>query len=168
MIRKTEIERNLRELGSRHNKKTTNIREPYYYSKLLLIELCGWIEVSMDTIINDCAKKHVKNPKNHVYTQQQVIDQTYGFSYNRHFRPMLMKVIGLVKLEELENKLDQRKFLGMKSSLGELKKRRDEQAHNFILGITPHALGPTQIQRHFRNVYEGLKDVEQCLRKLKL
>ena len=168
MIRKMEIERNLRELGSRYNRKPTNIREPYYFSKLLLIELCGWIEVSMDTIITDCANRNIKDPAIQTYTQVQIVGPTHGFSYNRHFRPMLMKVIGIVKLQELENSLDQRKFLTMKSSLGTLKTHRDQQAHSFIRGITPQAPGLTEIQNLFRNVYEGLKDLEQCLRKLKL
>ena len=55
MVNKTAIARNLRELHSRYDRRPRNSRDPLYYSKLYLIELCGWIEETMDSIVLDCS-----------------------------------------------------------------------------------------------------------------
>ncbi len=129
MVNKTCIERNLRELTSRYNRKSRNPRDALYYSKLALIELCGWIEQSMDSIVRDCAEKHLTDSKNLKHVESEIIRRTYSFTYEPHFRDMLIRVIGLVRVEELEGLLDSGKFQAMKSSLGSLKQRRDQQVH---------------------------------------
>ena len=167
MVNKTTIVRNLRELDSRYNRKSRNPRDPLYYSKLSLIELCGWIEITMDSIIMDCARKHMGRARNVKYVQDIIIRRTYSFTYDPHFRAMLIQVVGLVKVEELEGKVDRLKFDAMKSSLGRLKEQRDREAHTYIVGATPTVDAPSLINHHFQNVYHGLKDVERCVRTLK-
>ena len=81
---------------------------------------------------------------------------------------MLMGIVGLVKVEELEGMLDPAKFNGMKSSLGILREKRNSEAHTYIKGITQTVDAPSVITRHFQNVYEGLKDMEQCIRRLRI
>ncbi len=166
MINKTMIERNLRELNTRYNRPSRNPRDPLYYSQLALIEVCGWIELSMDTIIFECASRHLSDPGNLKLVRQEVIQKTYSFTYKNHFRPMLIRVVGLIKVEELEQSFNPSKFQGMKSSLGSLKQRRDEEAHTFIANITPNVWAPSMIHKHFLNVYDGLKDIEKCVRRL--
>ncbi len=139
-----------------------------YYSKLALIELCGWIEVTMDKIVKYCASRHLSEDKNLDSVEKRVIGQTYGFAYGPHFRDMLMRVIGLVKLEELEGVLDPTKFHVMKSSLGTLRQQRDQEAHTYIAGTTHRLAAPSVTMGHFQSVYVGLKDVEMCIRRLKM
>ena len=98
MVNKTEIVRNLRSLNYHYNRKPRTVRDPLYFSKLSLLELCGWIEVTMDGIVGDCGKKHLKVSGNRKFLTDTVIRRTYGFSYEGHFRQMLMRVIGLVKV----------------------------------------------------------------------
>ena len=139
-----------------------------YYAKLSLIELCGWIEVSMDGIVRACAKKHVKDANKLLYIENTVIGPTYGFTYNDHFRGMLIEVIGQPKVEELENALDPLRFHLMKSSLGSLRVARNQEAHTYLANITQTLLAPSTINKHFLQVYDGLKDLEICVRRLKV
>ena len=168
MVNKGIIERNLRELNIRYNRRSRNLRDPLYYSKLSLIELCGWIEMTMDSIIMDCARAHMIDSQNLKYVEDAIVRKTYSFTYNSHFRTMLIRVVGLVKVEELEGKFDPLKFHAMKSSLGNLKKQRDREAHTFIVDATQTVDAPSLIARHFENVYYGLNDIEKCVRRLSL
>ena len=64
----------------------------------------------MDGIVLDCAKKHLGNAGNLSYVQRRIIQTTHSFTYDRHFRTMLMRVVGMVKVEELEAIFDPKKF----------------------------------------------------------
>ena len=167
MVNKEAISRNLRELDTRYNRKTRNLRDPLYYSKLALLELCGWIEVTMDGIVLDCAQKHLTRHSNLNYVQDSIIHRTFGFAYDPQFRTMLIRVVGLVKVEQLEDMYDQQKFDAMRSSLGWLKQRRDQEAHTYIAGVTHTLDAPSVVNNHFQNVYQGLKDIERFVRMLK-
>ena len=168
MVNKATIVRNLSELDSRYNRRSHNPRDPLYFSKLALIELCGWIEVTMDGIIWDCARKHVRDPNNLKHVEDRVIQRTYSFTYNDHFRGMLTSVIGLANVERLERSFNPVKFDLMKSSLGTLKEERNRAAHTHIANATQSLSAPSAIWAHFRYVYDGLKDVERCLRGLSI
>ena len=168
MVNKATIVRNLGELDSRYNRISRNPRDPLYYSKLALIELCGWIEITMDSIIRDCARKHVMNANNLKHVEDSVIQRTYSFTYNDHFRDMLTRVVGLVNVERLERMFNPLKFDLMKSSLGTLKAERDRAAHTHISNVTQTLSAPSTISVHFQHVYDGLKDVERCLKGLRI
>ena len=87
MVNKGSISRNLRELDTRYNRKTRNLRDPLYYSKLALLELCGWIEVTMDGIVLDCAQKHLTRHSNLNYVQDSIIHRTFGLHMTPNSEP---------------------------------------------------------------------------------
>ena len=165
MVNKATIARNLRELDSRYRKVSRNPRDPLYFSKLSLIELCGWIEMTMDDIVGDCVRKHLSTSDN-LKDMKSVVDRNSGFSYDRHFREMLIRVVGLARVEELEKSLDPEKFERMRSSLNDLSKQRNSAAHTHLKNVTQSLFAPSVINMHFMQVYEGLKDIERCLRRL--
>jgi hypothetical protein len=169
MVNKAAIARNLRELNSRYDRKSRNPRAHLYYAKLSLMELCGWIEVTMDQIVRDCAKRYLSDAANLGYVEDAVIRRTHNFDYNDDLRPMLMRVVGLVKVEELERMLEPVKFQNMKSSLGTLRQQRNREAHTYTAGVTLTVDAPSVIiNRDFPRVYDGLKDIERCIRRLKI
>ena len=90
MVNKAAIDRNLRELSVRYERRSRNPRDPLYFSKLALIELCGWIEETMDSIARDCARRHSTAEANLTQAAEEVIGRTYGFHYGGHFRNMLI------------------------------------------------------------------------------
>ena len=139
-----------------------------FYSKLAVLELCGWIEESMDDMIQILAKKYLKEQINLNYIEDPVIKFTHGFKYKGDFRNMLIQLIGVINVEKLENNLDSTKFHIMKSTLGSLKECRDKQAHTHIKGIRQIIDSPSLTKDRFWKIYEGLKDFESCVRKMKL
>ena len=168
MVNKTAITRNLSDLHSRYDRRPRNSRDPLYYSKLYLIELCGWIEETMDSIVRDCSLSRLAVAKNRKQVESDIVGRTYGFDYGAHFRNMLIRVLGLIKVEELESMLDQIKFDKMRSSLTTLLTQRNRAAHTYTEGTTQTVDAPSVIVSHFQNVYEGLKDMEQCIRRLRI
>lgn len=166
MVNKTRIQSNLNQIEKVHQKYMGS-RRGLYFSKLAIIEACGWIEESMDDIIRECANKHLQEPKNFKFVEG-LIGDTHSFKYHDNFRNMLIQTIGIINVEKLERVFDEDKFIQMTSSLGELKQRRDDQAHTYIKGTTLTIDAPSLTKKRFQNVYEGLKDIESCINKMKI
>jgi len=167
MISKKQIQDNLSQMDNLY-RKSIGPMQPLFYSKLAILELCGWIEESMDDIVQKCAKRYLKEGHNINFVNSSVIRQTHGFGYKNNFRNMLMQVIGIINTERLEHNLDSTNFDILKSTLGSLKECRDLQAHTYVKGTTPHIDAPSTTQGHFQKIYVGLEDIEARIRKMKL
>ena len=166
MINKAQIEKNLAQIKVLYQNNLGN-KEAHYYSKLAILEVCGWIEESIDNIVNGCANKKLTETKN-VKFIEDIVNHSYSFEYERHFRNLLVQVFGIINVEKIESSLDGVKFDLMKSSLGTLKKYRDTHAHTYTKGVTTTIYAPSSTESHFKNVYIGLKDVESCIRKIRI
>jgi hypothetical protein len=88
----------------------------------------------MDALVLRCAKRQLKVSKNLAFCEDEIIGRTYGFDYQRNFRWMLIRLVGLVTVERLEKQVDQAKHDTMKSTLGTLKIVRDSAAHTSSQG----------------------------------
>ena len=166
MIVRKHIENNLKQLNKLYL-ETTDYKKKLYYSKLAMLELCGWIEESMDNIIQMCANRLLKLPATKTHVQKQVIDRNYGFEYKKHFIKMLSSVIGFMNIERLEKKLDTSKNARLLSALGTLKTIRHAQAHTHLKGVTRHVDSPSITLNLFSQVFDGLKDIEVKLKIIK-
>ena len=69
--------------------------EALLFSKLATLELCGWIEVSMDDIVLRHSRRTLREPVNRAFCEKRIVKPIYGFDYDIHFRKMLMGLIGL-------------------------------------------------------------------------
>lgn len=166
MITKSYIEKNLKQIESLY-KRSSSPKQWHYYSKLSLLELCGWIEVSMDDIVIRLSGRLLKNTRHHKYLKDDVVKRTYSFGYDKHFRKMLEAVIGLTGVEFMEMKVDRGRFELMVVTLDNLKSRRDDYAHNYIKGTTLNFDAPSVIKSYFCIIYDGLIDVNKVLQKIK-
>jgi len=166
MINKTEIQSNLTQLDNLY-KRAKTLKKGSFYSKLAILELCGWIEESMDDVVGCCATRHLKEPDN-LKLVKRTIKSTHSFEYDSNFKEMLASVIGIINVEKLERNLDQKKFQQMRAALHSLKERRDPQAHTHLVGTTSTLDAPSFTYGRFLDVYPGLKDIETCLRKTRL
>jgi len=146
-ISRTSIQRNLQSLDSLYNSATTP-RKTLFYSKLAILELCGWIEETMDRMIRSCAKRTLRNQSN-LESVEKIVVNTHGFEYNAHFRRMLIIVIGLHGVERIERHADPVKLQAMKSMLGTLKRPRDTAAHTHIVKVTTTMDAPSVTIRKF-------------------
>jgi hypothetical protein len=165
MIARCYIENNLTQLNNLYLKSYTT-KKRNYYSKLAMLELCGWIEESMDEIIQRCANRLLKDQHYKNLVKKEIIDPNYGFDYERNFKKMLISLIGIVNLERLERILDPIKLLILKSSLGTLKKARNKEAHTHLKGVTRNIESPSITLDLFYKVLDGLKDFEVKLKNL--
>ena len=94
MIVKARIFKGLKTLDALY-KRSSHPLHALYYSKIAILELCGWIEESMDDIIKKCAKRKLNRTDNLQYIRKDVVKRTFGFEYdNTGGVPTNMKAVG--------------------------------------------------------------------------
>lgn len=112
-----------------YNEPTAGPDRPKLLSKLALLELCGWIETEQDRIIGSLDKICLKDPD---WIKKEIVEKTFGFDYGKHFRPMLVKLIGEYLTRTIEGRIEQ-KHPGdidrIKAATGDLWLRRCNFAH---------------------------------------
>jgi hypothetical protein len=166
MIAKTYILANLKYCDRRF-RGARSAKEGLFYAKLAILELCGWIEMSMDDVVIRCSKRRIKLAKNAKLVQDQIVDRTYGFDYERHFRSMLIRLIGLVGVEKLEKQLDPAVHSKFVSTLVSLKTVQDTEAHTYVKGVTKNIDAPSVTLARFTDIYAGMTAIDQLLKRMR-
>lgn len=141
-------------------------KETNLYTKLALLELCGWVEESMDNIVKIYGKRKLKTEpfkKLHL----NIIDKNYGFKYEYNFRPMLIQTIGIIQVEKLETDLNKLAKIDILSSeLTRLNKLRNKAAHTYTKGTTASFAAPSVTLGIFHIIYPILLEIDQKLKTL--
>jgi len=163
-IANTTIHQNLQTLNQLFL-SSKSIKKSSFYSKLAILELCGWIEETMDKIVRSCRARSLKNDQNREYIESSVIKRTHGFNYAENFRWMLIQVVGLSGVEIVERSVDEATLQVLRSTLGSLKKSRDEYAHTHLRGITRRLDAPSVTIGKFDRISECLTKLEAMLKK---
>ena len=126
------IERTLQELADWYVEAEQNEPRMRLLSKLTLLELCGWIEGEFDRLARLVAKGRIEDRN---WVERNVIARTYGFDYERHWRSMLVTLVGEVFARRIESRHNT-DFPGelerIKNMLGMLSKSRNAFAHSDI------------------------------------
>ncbi|NBX65387.1 MAG: endoribonuclease [Proteobacteria bacterium] len=118
----------------------------------------------MDDVVKRCAKRCLKE-KNHLkYIQETIIQKTHGFSYNDHFRKMLISIIGLTNFEKMEKNSDPKKLSDFCASLSYLVPNRNSEAHTYLKGTTKKIDAPSQTIGHFIKLHVGIHEIEKWLK----
>ena len=166
MISKKPIETLIRELEKLYDAPADSLHKDLY-SKLALMELCGWLEFSMDKIVEDYSVTKLSEPKNQEYFKKKIIDKTYGCDYKSHFKPMLINLIGLKGIEKLEANLQAEGVLQILSAqLGSLWSLRNSAAHTTIVGVTTSYQAPSAMKKYLVSLHPILTTLEVELTKL--
>jgi hypothetical protein len=166
MIAKTSILFNLTSLNRSYQKAKTT-KDAQFFAKLAILELCGWIEESMDQIVLSCSRKHLKEATNRSYCEKEFVNRTYGFDYQNNFRFMLVRLLGLIVVEKLERWMDSSIRGKMVSALSTLKQQRDSEAHTHLKGMTRIINAPSVTIAQFQPVYDGLRELDRLIREKK-
>ncbi|AIN74105.1 endoribonuclease [Flavobacterium psychrophilum FPG3] len=162
---KSYIESTLQELDKLYNQASSQ-KKAIYFSKLAIIELCGWIEETVDEIVLRHCNRKLKNVENKNYCKEKIIKNNYGFQYLQNIRPMLINLIGLIGVEKLEIELEKTAQITLlKNSLGNLKVSRNEAAHTHLKGITRTYNAPSRTLGDFNRIYIVLEKLDLELRK---
>jgi hypothetical protein len=165
MIAKSYIKSTLKELDRLYNDSTSQ-KKAIYYSKLAVLELCGWIEESLDDILLRHGNRNLIKPENKLFCKDKIIKGNYGFQYNDNIRPMLLKLLGLINLEKTEIELEKTAQITLlKTNLGNLKLVRNEAAHTYLKGVTRTYNAPSRTIADFNRIYNLLKNLDEELRK---
>jgi len=167
MITKSSILANLKSLDWRYKRSASN-KGSLFFSKLAILELCGWIEESMDDIIRTCARRCLKEQSNQEHVENVIIWRNYGFDYQKHFRNMLVQLVGLIAVERIERSVDPNKRNNLEVTLSTLKTVRDSEAHTHIKGVMKIINSPSVTMKQFHPVYDGLKEFDQVIRNTSL
>jgi len=165
MIVKTSIYTNLCSLDKKFSK--AHGKDSLLYSKLAIMELCGWIEESMDDVVRRCAK-NLRNPDNSKFVENEIIKRNFGFKYKYHFKNMLTRVIGLINFERIERKVDSKKRTKLEATLSTLYETRNQQAHTHIKGTTLTINAPSITKAQFSDVYDGLIEFDRVIKATRL
>lgn len=167
MIAKTYILENLRQLESAYRKARTQ-KHGVFFAKLAILELCGWIEISMDAIIIEHCNRHVTSTANANFIERDIVKRTYGFDYNNHFRKMLISLVGIISCEKVEARIPQAVHVRLVAQLRSLKAVRDSLAHTYLKGsvVTMNIDAPSVTMARFNEIYLGLQAFEQALRSM--
>jgi len=163
----TEILQIVTELDNKYNASPPpNPQWAILYSKLSIIEFCGWIEQTFDEILIAYSSNKLTKLNYLQYYKENVINTNYGFQYEKHFRQMLIKTIGINNLESLEDCLENHlAYLSiLKSILGTFKTPRDTAAHTYTpQGATPNYNSPNIVISNINRITPILQKIEQEL-----
>ena len=160
MVTKDYLLKTLNWLDQLYNDPTADDQKTSSYSKLALIELCGWIEETMDDIVLRCATRCLQSPAN-LKLIDKTVHNTYSFEYEA-FRKMLMIVIGLATLEKIEKKSEKTdKISTLKGYLGNLKKSRNLAAHSHTKGTLTTYDAPSETKYNFDRIYALLTELSR-------
>ncbi|MCJ7637427.1 MAG: HEPN domain-containing protein [Nitrososphaeraceae archaeon] len=160
MIKKSHIEKTLNELDDLYNDpECKNIT--VYFSKLAIIEYCGWIEDSVDDLALQYVKNNIKD-KDKIKYYENRIKKIHSFDYIESIRPLLIMLVGLRRFELIEKKLNKNgdvdKLIG---SLGYLLERRNKAAHKHTNNVIISFDAPSKILSDWKGVYDILKKMEK-------
>jgi hypothetical protein len=165
MVAKTYINANLRRIDGLF-RGATSARQAELLAKLATLELCGWLEVSMDDIVLRTARRVLVDARHRTSFDNEVVKKVNGFSYESHFKRLLRGLIGMRGVAQVETRVDPALFVPMCSALTTLKSVRDRHAHTYLKGVTLTLDAPSATRAKFALTYAGLKDIEAVLRVL--
>ena len=169
MVTKTrDIPKNINDLDQLYQKSWRSSRRQFFYSKLAVLEVCGWIEETMDDIVKDCSNRKIAKPSNQSDINE-LVKRNYGFHYKNNFRKMLIPIIGLSQIEKIEKHLSLQGALPvLESKLDSLKIIRNQFAHTSTqIGIIPNCNAPSVTRNDFLVIYNALREYEKALRKFR-
>jgi len=162
MINYTDIEQNIILIETKYSDPLTSMHEQILYSKLAVLEFCGWIEESFDQILKDYSLGKV-SLINQRYVDNSIIKKNYGFDYENNTRPMLCRALGIKNLEDVEFILDDSRGIVtiLKSILTNYTSKRNDAAHKSTpLGTTLTYYAPSRVLGDFRVIKSIFSDLE--------
>lgn len=160
MIFKKNITKNLKKLDKLYKASTSlSPEETIFYSKLAVLEYCGWIEYAFDNIARRSVKGKLKTQQFKTIFENRVIGNNHGFQYKENFRPMLVSTLGLIEAEKIESLLEKNGYLPILiSELDNMKSYRNNAAHTCLeQNTTQQYPSPSVISQNFNNLYPIIK-----------
>ena len=151
MIYYGQIRKTLNFLDSQYNISSSSAVQvrPMMFSKLAVIEYCGWLEETFDEIARNGARGKLKTKPCRQGFEKQ-ITATVGFVYQKSGRRLICSAIGIAKLLEVEKEMKKNGDLErLQSYLGQMNGYRKRAAHTSTRGVTAQYLAPSAVIENF-------------------
>ena len=160
MLHSNRIHKSLKIFDREYDKSKSNNDSLWQimYSKLAILELCGWIEEGFDEIARNCVRRKLRTKASRSLLENR-IKRTHGFGYDRNAQQLLGFALGTVKLTELEKKLEKKARLTvLKAELSALRTQRNLAAHIYVRGTTSILDAPSVTLNRFEKINPILQD----------
>lgn len=165
MIDYISIQITLNRLDAEYN-TTSDIQLPILYSKLAVLELCGWIETNIDNILFEYVNTHILDTDciNGIGT---IINKNYGFNYNSNLFPLFCSVLGINNLENILDSLSPADFQNLKSITGTYTQERNKAAHTDTpIGTTRTYRSPSSVLHDYNLIKPAFQTLETLIQAL--
>ena len=158
----TTISNTLTKLDAEYT-STADSNMQLLYSKLAVLEFCGWIEVSFDTLWLDYVANNLLVQDN-IDRIKQIIKKNYGFAYDSNIYPMMCSVLGVNNWENILDTFPVADFSNLNAILGSYIRSRNSAAHtNTLLGVTPTYLTPSVVKADYNRVKPAFQYLETSI-----
>lgn len=165
MIDFLTIQTNLAHLDTEYA-ATTDVTMNILYSKLAVIEFCGWIEVSIDTLAKDYLNNSILDQSLKAKVES-FIKGHYGFNYERNVLPIICSAIGASNWENIIDRCPSSDFANFLTILGNYKNMRDSAAHtNVVIGVTMTYHAPSVVLNDYNRIKPAIQLFESEIAKL--
>lgn len=144
MLSTVELLKNINVYQAHYN-SAQDLRELLLPSKAALLDVCGWLEESMDRVVIDCASRCQLSSSRVQSIQREYIRRTSGFEYERHFEKMLTAVVGFRVLEQAEALIGITTLTPFTSAISSLVPLRNHYAHTHLDMAQPYPQNITSI-----------------------
>lgn len=137
-------------------------RAKKYACKVAIIELCGWVEVTLDDIMIAHAAKHLHHPAD-IKKFREIVDRNSGFQYNNHLLSMYSFINGRSGFRSLETEIDSTSRAGLESALSTLKPMRNDAAHTHMAGAQATYFAPSRTEQLCKLILAGFEEFERVI-----
>jgi len=166
MVRSASVRQNVAVLAKAYD-AAPDPKLQLFYAKLALLEVCGWIEETVDALVLRHAKHSLTSISEVDRYKKEVIDKQYGFSYKENILPMLIGLFGRVGTSEFESFHNASDLDVLKATLGALKVARNAHAHTHLKGVTVTVIAPSLLVVYLDRVCKGLDEMDMAFRLMR-
>ena len=165
MIDFVSIENTLNRLDSEYS-SSTDTQLTILYSKLSVLELCGWIEVSIDIVLHEYVDSHLHN-LDYQKSIKSIIKRTNGFDYEKNLFPLFCSVLGVNNVENIFNVVSPKDFHNLKSITETYTTERNKASHTDTpAGTTRTYKSPSSVRDDFKLIKPAIQTLETQIQLL--
>ena len=142
-----------------------DIEKPIIISKIAVLELCGWIEESVDQILLDYISQRISDKVCRTYVED-IINKNYGFKYKENLFHLFTVVLGVSNWENIVDVLTYSRISILEAICNNYTKLRNVAAHTYRLtGITVTYHAPSQVIADYHRIEPIFKIIETEIKK---
>lgn len=145
---------------------STDVQMQILFSKLAVLELCGWIETSIDYTLFEYVDSHLvdNNCKTGI---NKIMKKNYGFHYDNNLFSLFCSVLGVNNLENILDKISPADFHNLKNITDIYTKERNKAAHTDTpAGTTRTYKTPSVVLHDFNLIKPSIQTLEMEIQSL--